>query len=101
MAKTGDFDALIALGAIVRGDKSYRFEVVCHTSATGIAQVQLETGIPIANGVLMTETEQHYGLSLTGEKAAATAVAMANLMHPFKLIRGTMPADEIREYIPE
>jgi len=84
MARTGEFDALVALGSVVRGEKSYRFEVICHTCAAGIAQVQMETGIPVANGVLMTETEQSYGLPQNGERAAATAVAMANLMHPFK-----------------
>lgn len=84
MARTGHFDALVALGSVVRGEKSYRFEVICHTCATGIAQVQMDTGIPVANGVMMTETEQPYGLPQNGERAAATAVAMANLMHPFR-----------------
>lgn len=95
MARTGDYDALIALGSIVRGEKSFRFDVVCHTSAAGIAQVQLETGVPIANGVLMTEMEQHYGLSQAGEKAAATAIVMANLMQPFKRFPRTAPAEAI------
>ncbi len=87
LAGSGGYDALIALGAVIRGEKSYRFEVVCNECAAGISRVQLDHGVPIANGVLMTETEQHYGLSHIGEKAAATAVAMANLMRPFNLSR--------------
>jgi 6,7-dimethyl-8-ribityllumazine synthase len=84
LAQTGTYDALIALGAVVRGEKSYRFEVVCNECAAGITRVQLENGIPIANGVLMTETDQQYGLTPYGAKAATTAVTMANLLQPFK-----------------
>jgi 6,7-dimethyl-8-ribityllumazine synthase len=87
LASTGTYDALIALGAVVRGEKSYRFEVVCNECAAGITRVQLDAGIPIANGVLMTETDPQYGLTQHGSKAAATAVAMANLMQPFKQSR--------------
>jgi len=95
LAKTGDHDALIALGAVVRGEKSYRFEVVCNECAAGITRVQLDTGVPIANGVLMTETDQQYGLTPYGAKAALTAVTMANLMQPFKPFRSINPASRM------
>jgi 6,7-dimethyl-8-ribityllumazine synthase len=49
MAQSGNFDALIAIGAVVRGD-TYHFEIVCNESSRGILDVQLETGVPIANG---------------------------------------------------
>ena len=93
-ASTGSYDALIALGAVVRGEKSYRFEVVCNECAAGITRVQLDSGVPIANGVLMTETDPQYGLTQYGERAATTAVAMANLMQPFKLRRSAIPASD-------
>ena len=54
MAKTGRFDALIALGSVIRGE-TYHFEVVSNESAKGIMTVQLDTGIPIANGILTCE----------------------------------------------
>jgi 6,7-dimethyl-8-ribityllumazine synthase len=94
-ARTESYDALIALGAVVRGEKSYRFEVVCNECAAGITRVQLDTGVAIANGVLMTETDQQYGLTQYGEKAAITAVSMANLMQPFKRFRSAMPASDV------
>src|SRR3954469_1015726 len=57
LAQTGDFDALIALGAVVRGE-TYHFEIVCNESAAGVASVQLEFGIPIGNGILTCDTEE-------------------------------------------
>ncbi len=47
----------MALGAVIRGE-TYHFEVVANESARGILDVQLETGMPVANGVLTTETEE-------------------------------------------
>jgi len=49
-----NFDALIALGAVVRGE-TYHFEIVANESASGIMTVQLDTDIPVANGILTTE----------------------------------------------
>ena len=57
MAETFEFDALIALGAVIRGE-TYHFEIVSNESASAIARVALETGIPVANGVLTTETDE-------------------------------------------
>src|SRR3954463_1352242 len=56
MAQTGDYDALIAIGAVIRGE-TYHFEIVATESASGISSVQLEFGIPIGNAVLTCETD--------------------------------------------
>jgi len=75
------YDALVALGAIVRGE-TYHFEVVANESARGILEVQLETGVPIANAVLTTndEAQAKERASVKGAEAARVAVEMANLM---------------------
>ena len=57
MAGSEDYDALIALGAVIRGE-TYHFEIVANESARGIMQVQLDTGIPVANGILTTENDE-------------------------------------------
>ena len=57
MAETFEFDALIALGAVIRGE-TYHFEIVSNESASAISRISLETGIPVANGVLTTETDE-------------------------------------------
>ncbi len=81
MAQTGDYDALVALGAVVRGE-TYHFDIVANESAAGIASVQLEFGIPIGNGILTTDTEEQARerASAKGGEAALAAVEMANLM---------------------
>src|SRR5262252_3002279 len=56
LANTGHYDALVALGAVIRGE-TYHFEVVSNESASGLMQVQLDTGIPVANGILTVDTE--------------------------------------------
>jgi 6,7-dimethyl-8-ribityllumazine synthase len=75
------YDALVALGAVIRGE-TYHFEVVANESARGILDVQLETGIPIANGVLTTETEDQAKerAPVKGAEAARVAVEMANTL---------------------
>jgi 6,7-dimethyl-8-ribityllumazine synthase len=81
MAQTGDYDALVALGAVIRGE-TYHFEIVANESAAGVASVQLEFGIPIGNGILTTDTEEQAQVR-AGEKgrdAALAALEMANLM---------------------
>ena len=79
LAQSGRCDALVALGAVVRGD-TYHFEVVSNESARGLMDVQLETGLPVANGILTTETEAQ-GLARVGKgaEAARVAVEMARL----------------------
>ena len=81
MAQTGNFDALVALGAVIRGE-TYHFEIVAGESARGVAEVQLEFGIPIGNGILTTNTDEQ---ALTraekkGAEAAQAAVELANLL---------------------
>ncbi|MEO8038533.1 MAG: 6,7-dimethyl-8-ribityllumazine synthase [Betaproteobacteria bacterium] len=79
LAETGRFDALVALGAVIRGE-TYHFEIVAGRSAAGIQQVQLESGIPIANGVLTTDTDEQAQARLDkGAEAARVALEMANL----------------------
>jgi 6,7-dimethyl-8-ribityllumazine synthase len=75
------YDALIALGAVVRGD-TYHFEVVANESARGILEVQLETGVPVANGILTTDTQAQATerAPVKGAEAARVAVEMANTL---------------------
>jgi len=75
------YDALIALGAVVRGE-TYHFEIVANESARGILDVQLETGVPIANGVLTSNTEEQARVraAVKGAESARVAVEMANTL---------------------
>ena len=81
MANSGRFDALVALGAVVRGE-TYHFEVVANESASGITSVTLDTGVPIANGVLTTDDEDQAlaRMSQKGAECALAAIEMANLL---------------------
>ncbi len=81
MALNGKFDALIALGAVIRGD-TYHFEVVANESARCVGEVQLQTGVPIANAILTTDTdEQAIARMITkGGEAALVAIEMTNLL---------------------
>ena len=79
MAQSGEFDALVALGAVIRGD-TYHFEVVANESARGVMEVALECGLPIANGILTTEDEAQAEARLEkGAEAVRVAVEMAKL----------------------
>ncbi|OGA96620.1 MAG: 6,7-dimethyl-8-ribityllumazine synthase [Betaproteobacteria bacterium RIFCSPLOWO2_12_FULL_66_14] len=80
LAATGRYDALIALGAVIRGD-TYHFEIVSSESASGISAVALDCGIPIANGILTTETDEQADVRAAqkGRDCAEAAVEMANL----------------------
>ncbi len=80
-AQTGNYDALVALGAVVRGD-TFHFDIVANESAAGVSSVQLEFGIPIGNGILTTDTEEQAlaRASVKGYEAAMAAVEMANLL---------------------
>jgi 6,7-dimethyl-8-ribityllumazine synthase len=81
MALSEKFDALIALGAIVRGE-TYHFEIVANESARGISEVQLNTGVPVANAVLTTENDDQAlaRMHIKGTEAAQVAVEMFNLV---------------------
>ena len=79
MAQSGRYDALVALGAVIRGD-TYHFEVVSNESARGIMEVGLECGLPVANGVLTTDDEaQALGRKEKGGEAVRVALEMARL----------------------
>ncbi|MBC7698213.1 MAG: 6,7-dimethyl-8-ribityllumazine synthase [Bacteroidia bacterium] len=81
MALSEKFDALIALGAIIRGE-TYHFEVVSNESARGIAEVQLNTGVPVANAILTTEDDDQAiaRMHIKGAEAAQVAIEIANLV---------------------
>jgi len=81
MAQAGDYDALVALGAVIRGE-TYHFEIVANESAAGVASVQLEFGIPIGNGILTTDTEEQARerAEVKGRDATLAAIEMANLL---------------------
>jgi 6,7-dimethyl-8-ribityllumazine synthase len=77
MAQSGRFDALVALGAVIRGE-TYHFEVVANESARGVMQVALEWGVPVANGILTTEDEAQAEARLDkGAEAVRVALEMA------------------------
>ena len=80
MAPSGRYDALVALGAGIRGE-TYRVEVVSNDSCRGVVDVQLDTGIPIANGILTCESDEQAEVRTQekGGDCAQAAVEMANL----------------------
>jgi 6,7-dimethyl-8-ribityllumazine synthase len=81
MAEKGGYDALIALGCIIRGE-TYHFELVANESAAGVTRVALEYQLPIANAILTTENmEQAVARQVDkGRDAAQVAIEMANLL---------------------
>jgi 6,7-dimethyl-8-ribityllumazine synthase len=84
LAEKGGYDAIVCLGCVIRGE-TYHFEVVAGQAAAGIMQVQLDTGVPVAFGVLTTE-DRDQALARSGPKnnkgaeAAEAAIEMANLL---------------------
>lgn len=81
LGRSGKYDALIAFGAVIRGE-TYHFEIVANESARGITDVQLQTGVPVANGVLTTEDDDQAlsRMYAKGCDAAQAAVEMAKLL---------------------
>ena len=81
MADSGDFDALIALGCIIRGE-TYHFELVANESGAGVTRVALDHQVPIANAILTVENEAQAWARAQdkGRDAARVAVEMANLL---------------------
>ena len=81
MANSEKFDALIALGAIIRGE-TYHFEVVSNESARGVSEVQLQYGVPVANAILTTENDEQAlaRIDVKGAEAAEVAIEMVNLL---------------------
>lgn len=81
LAQVDDFDALIAVGCVIRGE-TYHFEVVANESARGVARVSLDFGVPVVNAILTTDDEEQARARVDekGRDAARVAVEMANLM---------------------
>ena len=79
LAQNGKCDALVAIGAVIRGD-TYHFDIVANESARGVMDVMLECGMPIANGILTTDDEKQAQTRLDkGAEAVRVAVEMARL----------------------
>lgn len=79
LAQSGRFDALIALGVVIRGE-TYHFDLVANESSRGVMEVQLESGVPVANGIITTESEAQAEARIgKGAEAARVAVEMARL----------------------
>jgi 6,7-dimethyl-8-ribityllumazine synthase len=95
LAQTGEFDALIALGAVIRGE-TYHFEVVSNESAAGVARVSLDFSIPIANAILTTEDDDQAMVRAAekGADAARVAIEMANLVASIATLGGGADPDE-------
>jgi 6,7-dimethyl-8-ribityllumazine synthase len=81
LAQSGDHDALVAIGAVIRGD-TYHFDIVANESAAGLASVQLEFGVPIGNGILTcdTDAQAEARMAAKGGEAALAALELANLL---------------------
>ena len=81
MADSGEFDALVALGCVIRGE-TYHFELVCNESAAGVTRVALDHQVPVANAILTVENEAQAWARAEdkGRDAARVAVEMANLL---------------------
>lgn len=91
LAKTGNFDAIICLGCVIRGATTH-YDYVCNESAKGISKVSLDYNLPVMFGVLTTETIEQ-ALERAGTKAgnkgwevALGAIEMTNLMESIKNI---------------
>ena len=88
MARTGKYDAIICVGAVIRGQTSH-YDYVCNEAAKGIAQVSLETGVPVMFGILTTANIEQ-AIARAGSKAgnkgydcALSAIEMVNLLSQF------------------
>ena len=86
MAKSGKYDAVICLGTVIRGATPH-FDYVCAEASKGIAQVSLQTGVPVAFGVLTTETIQQAverAGTKAGNKGVDCAMAAMEMVNLFK-----------------
>ena len=81
MADSGDYDALVALGCVIRGE-TYHFELVANDSGAGVSRVALDHRIPVANAILTVETpEQAWArVEVKSRDAARVAVEMSRLL---------------------
>ncbi|MGE9547925.1 6,7-dimethyl-8-ribityllumazine synthase [Snodgrassella sp. CS2] len=81
MARSGKFDALVAIGVVIRGE-TYHFELVSNEAAAGVSRISQEHQIPIANAILTTENDAQALARMynKGSEAAVVAIEMANLL---------------------
>jgi 6,7-dimethyl-8-ribityllumazine synthase len=81
MAEKGGYDALIALGCIIRGE-TYHFELVANESGAGVSRVSLDYQLPVANAILTVENQAQAEARQVdkGRDAALVAIEMANLL---------------------
>ncbi len=88
LAGTGRFDALVALGCVIRGE-TYHFEIVSNEASAGVLQVSLDAGIPVANGILTVENDAQARARMTekGADCARVAVEMALLLRQIEATR--------------
>jgi 6,7-dimethyl-8-ribityllumazine synthase len=99
LARTGQFDAIICLGAVIRGATSH-YDHVASGAVSGVAQLAIETDVPVAMGILTTETvEQAIERAGTkagnkGADAAATAIEMANLSRKLSPRPAALPSPQ-------
>lgn len=98
MADSRQFDALVALGAVIRGE-TYHFELVSNEMGAGITRIGLDFGMPIANGVLTTENDEQTAarVDVKGRECAQAAVEMANLVVALDTLRADSEDDEDEE----
>ena len=84
ISKRNDFDVLIGVGAVIRGE-TYHFEIVSDQSANGLLQLQLNYHIPIINAIITTNSsdEAFARTKLKGEEAALGAIEMAELVKKY------------------
>ena len=86
LAESGKYDAIIALGAIIRGE-TYHYELVCDQAAAGLQRAALDTGVPVIFGVITTETEEQAKERVGGKEgnkgsdAVLAALEMIGLMN--------------------
>lgn len=85
MSRRGHYAAVVALGLVVRGETAH-FDHICHAASTGLSRVALDTGVPVAFGVLTTEDQDQAWaraggrVGNAGSDAADAAIAMVNLL---------------------
>jgi 6,7-dimethyl-8-ribityllumazine synthase len=92
LAKTRRYSCIVALGAVIRGETAH-FEFVASEAASGLQLAGLETGVPVAFGVLTTENEEQARARLDkGAEAVRTALEMADVFSQLRAAAGTQPA---------
>ncbi len=100
LASSQQFDALIAVGAVIKGE-TYHFELVSNEAGAGVSRVAIDFGIPIANAILTTYTDEQAEARTVekGTEAARAAVEMANLV--FYNIDEVLDAENDEELLNE